>query len=75
MIVAHPQTEDVWVHWKDFGESSLNIQVTYWSKAMDPKGFLDAIDELNAGIKKAMDAAGFGFAFPTRTVVLQKSAE
>jgi MscS family membrane protein len=75
VIVAHPQTEDVWVHWKDFGESSLNIQVTYWSKAMDPKGFLDAIDELNAGIKKAMDAAGFGFAFPTRTVVLQKSAD
>jgi hypothetical protein len=26
---------------------------------------------LNAGIKKALDGAGFGFAFPTRTVVLQ----
>lgn len=72
VIEAHPQTDHVWVHWKDFGESSLNIQVTYWSKAMDPQGFLDAIDELNAAIKKTLDAAGFGFAFPTRTVVLQK---
>lgn len=71
VILAHPQTEDVWVHWKDFGESSLNVQVTYWSKQLEPKGFLDAIDELNAGIKKALDGAGFGFAFPTRTVVLQ----
>jgi len=73
VIMAHPQTSDVWVHWKDFGESSLDIQVVYWSKAMAMRDFLDALQDLNCGIKERLDAAGFGFAFPTRTVVLEKS--
>jgi MscS family membrane protein len=73
VIVAHPQTADVWVHWKEFGESSLNIQVVYWSKALAMKDFLSALEDLNCGIKERLDAAGFGFAFPTRTVVLEKS--
>jgi len=72
VITAHPQTSDVWVHWKEFGDSSLNIQVVYWSKAMAMKDFLDALQDLNGGIKERLDAAGFGFAFPTRTVVLER---
>jgi len=73
VIAAHPQTADVWVHWKTFGDSSLDIQVVYWSKAMAMKDFLDALQDLNCGIKERLDAAGFGFAFPTRTVVMEKS--
>jgi MscS family membrane protein len=73
VIVAHPQTADVWVHWKHFGESSLDIQVVYWSKATVMKDFLDAWQDLNVGIKARLDDAGFAFAFPTRTVVLEKS--
>ncbi|MEX1116982.1 MAG: mechanosensitive ion channel family protein [Akkermansiaceae bacterium] len=73
VIMAHAQTADVWVHWKNFGESSLDIQVVYWSKAPSLKEFLDALQDLNCGIKARLDAAGFGFAFPTRTVVLEKS--
>lgn len=75
VILAHPQTEDVWVHWKHFGESSLDIQVVYWSKATGVKDFLDAWQDLNVGIKTRLDDAGFAFAFPTRTVVLEKSLE
>ncbi len=73
IIKAHPQTADVWVHWKDFGDSSLDVQVVYWSRAMAMKDFLEALQDLNLGIKAKLDAAGFGFAFPTRTVVLQKA--
>jgi small-conductance mechanosensitive channel len=72
VIASHPQTADAWVHWKDFGESSLDIQVVYWSKAEAMNDFLDALQDLNCGIKERLDAAGFGFAFPTRTVLLEK---
>ncbi len=72
IFTAHPQTADVWVHWKDFGPSSLDIQVIYWSKAMAMSDFLDAVQELNAQIKEKFDAAGFGFAFPTQTILVQK---
>ena len=33
--------------------------------------FLAALEELNLEIKAKLDAAGFGFAFPTRTVLLE----
>lgn len=71
IFAAHPQTHDAWVYWKDFAESSLNIQVVYWSKAPTMQEFLAALEELNLEIKAKLDAAGFGFAFPTRTVLLE----
>lgn len=73
IFAAHPQTDDSWIYWKDFGESSLDIQVVYWSKALAMKDFLAALEELNFEIKAKLDEAGFGFAFPTRTVVLEKA--
>lgn len=75
IFAAHPQTGDAWVHWKDFGPSSLDIQVIYWCKAMAMRDFFDAVQELNVQIKEKLDAAGFGFAFPTQTVLLQKTGE
>lgn len=75
IFAAHPQTGDAWVHWKDFGPSSLDIQVVYWCKALAMRDFLDAVQELNVQIKEKLDAAGFGFAFPTQTVLLQKTGD
>lgn len=75
IVLAHPQTAEAWVNWKSFGDSSLNIQVVYWSKAMAMQDFLNALEELNFAIKEKFDAAGFGFAFPTRTVVLQREGD
>jgi len=75
IVRSHPQTADAWVNWKSFGDSSLDIQVVYWSRAMAMKDFLAALEELNFAIKEKFDAAGFGFAFPTRTVVLQREGD
>ncbi len=71
-IGTHPKTSKVWVHWKEFGPCSLDIQVIYWSNALPMEEYLEAVQELNCGIKERFDAAGFGFAFPTQTVILQK---
>lgn len=72
IFAAHPQTHDAWVYWREFGESSLNIQIVYWSKSEDMKVFLAGVEELNFEIKAKLDAAGFGFAFPTRTILVPK---
>jgi len=75
ICAAHPLTADVWAYWTSFGDSSLNIQVIYWSKATGRQQFLAGLEDLNLEIKARFDAAGFGFAFPTRTVVLQREGD
>lgn len=75
IFAAHPKTADAWVYWTAFGDSSLNIQVIYWSKELVMKEFLAVLEELNLEIKAKLDAAGFGFAFPTRTVVLEREGD
>jgi MscS family membrane protein len=66
----HPLTHDVWVYWKDYAASSLDIFVVYWCKGTDYKAFLQALEELNLEIKQRFDAAGLDFAFPTQTIHL-----
>lgn len=70
-FTGHEQTDDVWVFFNEFGESALNIQVTYWCKQVTPREFLQAVEEINLQIKERLDAAGIAMAFPTRTVVLK----
>ncbi len=72
IVAAHPQTDDAWIYFNDFGESGLNVQMTYWCKQLTPREFLVALEEINLEIKAQLDAAGIGLAFPTRTVILKK---
>jgi MscS family membrane protein len=69
---AHPLTHDVWVYWRDYSASSLDIFVVYWCKTTDYKAFLGALEEINVQIKKRFDAAGLEFAYPTQTVHLKQ---
>lgn len=62
IFAAHSQTQDAWVYWKEFGETTLNIQAVYWSKAPDMKTFLASLEELNMEIKAKLDEAGLSFA-------------
>jgi len=58
------------VHFKSFGDSSLNIQLIYWIK--DLNNILQAQDEINFAIKSAFEKEGLEFAFPSQTVYLKK---
>lgn len=69
---AHPLTQDVWVYWRDYSASSLDIFVVYWCKSTDYKAFLGALEEINVQIKKRFDAAGIEFAYPTQTIHLRQ---
>lgn len=72
VFAQHEQTEDAWVFFNEFGESALNIQVTYWCKLVTPREFLQAVEEINLEIKSRFEAAGIEMAFPTRTVLLKQ---
>jgi len=69
---AHPLTHDVWVYWRTYSASSLDIFVVYWCKSTDQQQFLQALDEINVEIKRRFDAAGLEFAFPTQTIHLRQ---
>jgi MscS family membrane protein len=70
---AHPLTQDVWVYWRDYSASSLDLFVVYWCKSTDFKEFLQALEEINVQIKKRFDAAGLDFAYPTQTIHLKSA--
>jgi MscS family membrane protein len=68
----HPLTQDVWVYWRDYSTSSLDIFIVYWCRSTEMKEFLGALEEINLQIKKQFDAAGLQFAFPTQTIHLRQ---
>jgi MscS family membrane protein len=65
---AHPMTQDLLVSFHRFADSSLNILVVHWWNSTDYKEYLGGMQALNLEIKRRFDAAGFSFAFPSRTV-------
>lgn len=54
-----------------FGDFSLNIVVTYWIN--DKNQLLSTQHEINIEIKKRFEKANIDFAFPTQTVIIEKS--
>lgn len=74
MIVEHPLTkkDNYLVHFHSFGDSSLNI---YFRTHMEVSTFGDEMkvrEELAFSILKLAEEMGVSFAFPTRTVVVEK---
>ncbi len=69
---AHPQTHDVWVYWRDYSASSLDIFIVYWCRSTEEKESLYALGQINVEIKRRFDAAGLEFAFPTQTIHLRQ---
>jgi len=58
------------VHFKEFGPSSLDLQLIYWIKDLD--NILGAQDEVNFAIKKAFEKEKIEFAYPSQTVYVKK---
>jgi MscS family membrane protein len=72
---AHPMTQDVWVSFNKFADSSLNIFVVHWWKSTDFKAYLEGMQELNLSIKERFDKEGIAFAFPTRTLYMKQDSD
>jgi small-conductance mechanosensitive channel len=55
------------IHFKSYGDSSLEFEIVFWVEAPDRKTFLDVQQEINFEIFRRFEEEGIEFAFPTRT--------
>jgi len=66
--------EFIVVRFTEFGESSLNILVYYFTKAVTFADHLVTKERINLAIMRCLKKRGLSIAFPTRTVCLESSA-
>ena len=60
------------VFFTDFGASSLNISINYYSVTTDLVEYLALKQKLNLVIMRKIAELGLDFAFPSQTVYLEK---
>lgn len=60
------------VYFKEFNESSLDIFLYYFSKSTDWESYLSVKESVNLEIMKIVEEEGASFAFPTRTLYMEK---
>jgi small-conductance mechanosensitive channel len=56
------------VHFKAYGDSSLEFEIAFWVDAPDRKTFMDVQQRINFEIFRRFEEEGIEFAFPTRTL-------
>ncbi|MBU1992289.1 MAG: mechanosensitive ion channel family protein [Patescibacteria group bacterium] len=62
------------VHFKEFGDFSLNYEIVYFVKSNEYKEYMDIQQRVNLAIKEAFEKKKIDFAYPTQTVFVQKNS-
>lgn len=60
------------VHFKEFGDFSLNFEVVYYINTKDYKKYMDIQQDIGFRLKDAFEKHGIEFAYPTQTIFLNK---
>lgn len=60
------------VHFKEYGDSSLNFEVVYFVNDPDYNIYMDVQEAINLEIFRRFQEEGIEFAYPTRTLFIQK---
>jgi len=63
------------IHFKEFGDFSLNYEIVYYINSRDYAKFMDIQQDINLGIMEAFEKEGIEMAFPTQTIFLSKNKE
>jgi small-conductance mechanosensitive channel len=63
------------VHFKEYGDSSLNFEVVYFVAKPDFNLYMDVQEAINLEIFRRFQEEGIEFAYPTRTLYLQNDAK
>lgn len=63
------------VHFKEYGESALNFEVVYFVKNQDYNLYMDIQQAINVGILCSFRQEGIEFAYPTRTLLVQRQGK
>lgn len=61
-------------HFKEFGESALVYECVYFVLSPDYNVYMDIQQSVNIGLARALQSEGIGFAYPTRTLIVQHAA-
>ena len=60
------------IHFKEFGDFSLNFEVVYYVSTPDYNDYMDTQQSINFAIKDAFEKEGIEFAYPTQTIFVKK---
>jgi len=60
------------VHFKSFGDFSLNYEVVYYLNSKDYTKYMDTQQEINLAIKQEFEKGKIAMAFPTQTIHIEK---
>ena len=63
------------VHFKEYGDYSLNFEVVYYVNTPDYNKYMDIQQEINLSLKKRFEKEGVCFAYPTQTVIVNKEKQ
>lgn len=72
-VSASPITTLDRAHFASFGDSALQFEAVYFVESGDYNVYMDAQQDIHLRLVERFNAEGVQFAFPTRTVVLQKT--
>lgn len=75
MLANHPRVskeERFYVHFEVFGDSSLNILLQYYTDTADYAEYLKIVEDVNLKIMEIVERNGSSFAFPSRSIYVEK---
>lgn len=72
IIDQHPNTRFDRVHFKEYGDFSLNFETVYYVNSREYQIYMDTVQDINLSIYRAFAEVGVEFAFPTQTVHVVK---
>ncbi len=61
------------VHFKEFGDFSLNFEIVYYLNSSDYTKYMDIQEEINLALKEQFEKEGIEFAYPTQTIFFNKT--
>ncbi|KPJ56327.1 hypothetical protein AMJ49_05180 [Parcubacteria bacterium DG_74_2] len=61
------------VHFKEFGDFSLNFEVVYFLNSSDYNDYMNTQQEINLAIKQRFEQEKIEMAYPTQTIFLNKT--
>ena len=65
-LEQHPDTKDGYATFDNFGDSALNIQITYLVINMEHRRYVKVKEEVNFKLIEIVESYRSGFAYPTQ---------
>ncbi|OGM01052.1 hypothetical protein A2480_02765 [Candidatus Uhrbacteria bacterium RIFOXYC2_FULL_47_19] len=72
IIAAETTAEYDRCHFVRYNDSSLDFEIAFYANTSDYNEYLDLLQNVNLAVYDVFAAEGIKFAFPTRTVVMEK---